>query len=84
MPAWGAEMDLNVQCDTRAASVEAASADLTLVTLTASINAHLRLDDLPRLRASGPLGQLLALQSEVIATDTNLNVLGQSTYWANH
>jgi len=78
LPAWGAEIDFNVQCDTRAASVVAASADLTLVTLTASINAHLRLADLPRLRASGPLGQLLALQSEVNAADTNLNVLGHS------
>jgi purine nucleosidase len=78
MPAWGPEMDFNVQCDTRAATVVAASADLTLVTLSASIKAQLRLADLPRLRASGPLGHLLAVQSEANALDTKLDVLGRS------
>jgi inosine-uridine nucleoside N-ribohydrolase len=78
MPRWGPEMDFNVQCDTRAASIVAASADLTLVTLPASVKAQLRLADLPRLRTGGPLGQLLARQSEANALDTNLDVLGRS------
>jgi purine nucleosidase len=78
LPAWGPEMDFNVQCDTRAASIVAASADLTLVTLPATIKAHLRSTDLQRLRASGPLGELLALQSETNAADTNMRALGRS------
>jgi len=40
--------------------------------------AHLRLADLPRLRASGPLGELLARQSEVNASDASFSRLAQS------
>ena len=64
LPQWGPDMDFNVQWDTRAAEVVAATARLTLVTLPATLNAHIRRADLPRLRAAGPLGQLLARQNE--------------------
>jgi inosine-uridine nucleoside N-ribohydrolase len=77
-PAWGPEMDFNVQCDTRAATIVAASADLTLVTLTATIKAQLRSTDLPRVRATGPLGDLLARQSEAYAVDARMAELGRS------
>jgi inosine-uridine nucleoside N-ribohydrolase len=78
LPAWGPAMDFNVQCDTRAAIIVAASADLTLVTLPATIKAHLRSTDLPRLRATGPLGAVLAVQSEAYATDARMAELGRS------
>jgi inosine-uridine nucleoside N-ribohydrolase len=61
LPQWGPEMDFNVQCDSRAAGIVAAAAgDLTLVTLPAAMLATLRARDLPRLRAAGAVGALLA------------------------
>jgi inosine-uridine nucleoside N-ribohydrolase len=78
LPEWGPEMDFNLQCDTRAATIVAATADLTLVTLPATIKAHLRTIDLPRLRAAGAMGELLALQSEANAIDTQMPELGRS------
>jgi inosine-uridine nucleoside N-ribohydrolase len=76
LPAWGPEADWNVQCDTRAARVLAATTGLTLVTLPATLRAHLRAADLPRLRASGPLGALLARQAEAHAEDHGMAELG--------
>jgi purine nucleosidase len=78
LPAWGPEMDFNVQCDTRAASIVAASADLTLVTLGATVKAQLRSVDLPRLRAAGRLGELLTRQAEANAADTDMATLARS------
>ncbi len=63
-------MDWNVQWDTRAAAVVASAAtQLTLASLPATLKSHLRASDLSRLRASGPLGELLARQSEAHAHD---------------
>ena len=53
LPQWGPDMDFNVQWDTQAAEVVAATARLTLVTLPATLNAHLRRTDLPRLAERG-------------------------------
>ena len=78
LPAWGPEADWNVQWDTRAAEIVAATADLTLATLPATLKAHLRAADLPRLRTSGPLGELLARQSEAEAHDRGLGELGRA------
>lgn len=78
LPAWGPEMDWNVQCDTQAALIVSSRAKLTLVTLPATLKAHLRAAHLPRLRASGPMGELLALQSEVHARDNNFAQLGRT------
>jgi inosine-uridine nucleoside N-ribohydrolase len=65
MPDWGPERDFNLQWDVRATEVVAAAAgSLTLVTLPAALDATLTGRDLPRLRALGPVGQLLARQSE--------------------
>jgi purine nucleosidase len=77
LPRWGPEMDFNVQWDTRAAEVVAATARLTMVTLPATLSAHLRRADLPRLRAAGPLGQLLARQSEAHAETYQMEKLGR-------
>jgi purine nucleosidase len=78
LPRWGPEMDWNVQCDTRAVEIVAASADLTLVTLPAAIEAHLVERDLPRLRAAGPVGALLARQSEAHAVDAGMTALARA------
>jgi inosine-uridine nucleoside N-ribohydrolase len=79
LPAWGPEMDWNVQWDTRAAEIVCrAAADLTLATLPATLQAHLTAADLPRLRASGPLGELLAHQSQARAAEAGMAELGRA------
>ena len=78
LPAWGPEMDWNVQWDTRAAEIVAAAGQLTLVTLPVTLKAHLRAADIPRLRASGRLGELLADLSEAWAQDSGMGNLGRA------
>ena len=56
----------------------AASADLTLVPLPATLKAHLRARDLPRLRASGPLGRLLAAQSQARGDEAGMRELARA------
>jgi purine nucleosidase len=77
LPQWGPEMDFNVQWDTRAAEIVAAAADLTLVPLPVTLKAHLRAADLPRLRASGPLGDLLARQGQAHGDDYQMAEMGR-------
>lgn len=76
LPPWGPERDFNVQWDVRAAAAVAATAELTLVTLPTTLQAPLRRADLARLRATGPLGALLAAQSEAHAVDEGKAALG--------
>jgi inosine-uridine nucleoside N-ribohydrolase len=76
LPQWGPDMDFNVQWDTQAAEVVAKTAQLTMVTLPATLSAHLSRADLPRLRAAGPLGQLLALQGEGYGQANQMEKLG--------
>lgn len=79
LPPWGPEMDWNVQFDTRAAQILAATAiGLTLVVLPVTLKAHRRAADLPRLRASGPLGELLARQGEAHGGDHGMAELGRA------
>jgi purine nucleosidase len=78
LPAWGPEMDWNVQCDTEAALTLVGSADLTLVTMPAPMTAPLREVDLPRLAASGPLGAALARQSAAHGADYAMRELGRA------
>ena len=79
MPQWGAAMDFNAQCDTRATEIVAAAAgELTLVTLPAAMHAQLCARDLPRLRAAGLVGALLARQSEVHALDGDVPALARA------
>jgi purine nucleosidase len=77
LPQWGPEMDFNVQWDTRAAEIVVASARLTLVTLPATLKAHLRAADLSRLGAAGPLGQLLARQARAHGLEHQMEKLGR-------
>jgi purine nucleosidase len=77
LPQWGPDMDFNVQWDTRAAEIVAASARLTLVTLPVTLQAHLRTADLPRLGVAGPLGQLLARQGRAHGLDHRMEKLGR-------
>lgn len=80
LPQWGPDMDFNVQWDTQAAEVVAATAQLTLVTLPATLNARLSRVDLPRLRAAGPLGQLLAQQGEAHGQANQMEKLGREHF----
>ncbi len=77
LPPWGPEMDFNVQQDTLAAEIVAAAADLTLAPLPVTLTAHLRAAELPRLRASGPLGELLAGQGEAHGHDFQMAAMGR-------
>lgn len=68
LPPWGPDMDWNVQCDVAAAEVVlAAAGDLTLVPLPPTLGTWLTSADLPRLRAAGRLGELLARQAQAHA-----------------
>jgi purine nucleosidase len=78
MPPWGHEHDFNTQVDTRAAEIVAASARLTLVPLPVAMHATLKGRDLARLRAAGPLGSLLARQSELHRDDHGFEGLARS------
>lgn len=77
LPEWGPEKDFNVQWDTLAAQIVlTARAELTLVTLPATLTAHLRGRDLPRLNDAGPLPALIARQSQTYAADNAMAALG--------
>lgn len=69
MPPWGVDADWNVQSDTLAARVVFSRCDPILVTVNATVRAALRAWQLSALRASGPLGRLIARQSELYAAD---------------
>ena len=74
-PQWGPELDFNIQCDTAAAEIVLAAATTTLVPLSVAIQAQLRRAELDRLRAAGPIGELLARQSEAQRDDNDFAVL---------
>ncbi|MHB8466620.1 MAG: nucleoside hydrolase [Acidimicrobiales bacterium] len=77
-PDWGPAMDFNIQCDQRAAEIVAAAAELTLVTLPVAMRAQMRARDLPRLRASGRIGALLARQSEAYGADGHIDEMARA------
>jgi purine nucleosidase len=79
LPQWGPDMDWNVQCDTNAAKIVFAQAtNLTLTMLAPTFKSHLRGVHLPRLRAAGPLGELLAHQAEAHCADNGMDDLGRA------
>ncbi len=78
LPDWGPDRDWNVQCDPWAAEIVATIAGLTLVPLAATTQAPLRATEVPRLRRSGRLGELLANQSEAHAADGRLPDLARA------
>lgn len=75
LPKWGPDRDWNVQCDQVAARIMASEAELTLVPVAATLKTWLRAAHLPRLQAAGPVGELLARQSEVFAKDRDMSAL---------
>ena len=70
LPQWGPEMDFNTQVDIRAAEIVAASTSLTLVPLTVAMRATLKGSQLERQRRGGPIGKLLADQSQAHGIDS--------------
>jgi purine nucleosidase len=79
LPQWRAEDDWNVTCDPVAATeVRRAAGRLTVVPLAVTAQVHLRDRDLPRLRAAGPLGRLMAAQAEVYRDELGKRELGRA------
>jgi inosine-uridine nucleoside N-ribohydrolase len=75
-PPWGPRRDWNVVCDVEAAeTVARAAGDLTWSTIPGVIKAQLRERDLPRLRAAGAVGELLARQSLAHGSDNGHRLL---------
>jgi len=68
-PAWGVNMDANVQFDVASARDVFMRSSPTLVPIEVTVQTALRRGHIPALRASGPLGALLARQSLAIAED---------------
>jgi len=72
LPQWGPERDFNFVCDPQATDIAiAAIGDLTLVTLPAAAEAHLRARDVPVLRSIGAIGVLMTQQAEAYAEDND-------------
>ncbi len=78
LPPWAPERDWNVQCDTAAAITLLRHASVTWVPIAVTARAQLRAVDLPRLRASGELGNLLARQALAYAADRDAAALAAS------
>lgn len=75
-PPWGPPRDWNVMCDLDAAQLVAERVGrITWSTIPGTIKAQLRKTDLPRLRAAGPVGALLARQSVAHGSDNGLPLL---------
>jgi purine nucleosidase len=71
-PAWGNDMDWNIQVDVQSAYWVIQRSNPTFVPLSVTVETSLRRAYLPPLRQSGPLAQLLARQAEVFAKDENI------------
>lgn len=79
LPQYGAEDDWNVTCDPVASTeVRYAAGRLTVVPLAVTARVHLRDAHLPRLRAAGPLGWLMAGQAEAYRDDEGKRELGRA------
>jgi inosine-uridine nucleoside N-ribohydrolase len=77
LPPWGVHEDFNVQQDRAAAMIVLSQCDPVVVPLTVCLEVTLRRSHLPRLRAAGRLGSLLADQAEAHARDNGLTELGR-------
>jgi purine nucleosidase len=77
-PLFGSDQDFNVQQDHLAARIVLERCDPVVVPLAATVQVTLRASHLPRLRAAGPLGALLADQGEAHARDHAMARLGRS------
>jgi len=77
LPNWGPEMDYNVQQDPIAARIVFERCNPILVQLPVTLEVTLRAAHLPRLRAAGPLGDLIAAQGEMHGADFRMPALGR-------
>jgi inosine-uridine nucleoside N-ribohydrolase len=77
-PQWGIHDDFNVQQDRVAASIVMERCHPVVVPLAATMQTFLRGAHLPRLRAAGRLGNLLADQAEAHARDNRNEVIGRA------
>ena len=78
-PGWGNDMDWNIQQDAAAAEYVLTHSHPTLIPMTVSLETSLRRAYLPRLRAAGALGALIARQAEAFAREyENETRLGQT------
>ena len=68
-PAWGNDMDFNIQVDVRSAGHVLRNSNPTLIPLSVTVETALRRAYLARLRGAGPLGRLIARQAEAFALD---------------
>jgi inosine-uridine nucleoside N-ribohydrolase len=68
-PAWGNDMDWNLQVDIASSRVVLENSDPVLVPLTVTVETYLRRAYLPRLSAAGPLARLIAAQAEAFSRE---------------
>jgi inosine-uridine nucleoside N-ribohydrolase len=68
-PKWGNDFDYNIQVDVKSAHHVIQHSNPTLIPLTVTVETALRRAYLASLRASGPLGNLIAHQAEMFAED---------------
>jgi purine nucleosidase len=68
-PAWGNDMDWNVQNDIGSAQIVIERSNPTLVPLSVTVETALRRAHLPALSQAGPLAQLIARQAEAFAIE---------------
>jgi inosine-uridine nucleoside N-ribohydrolase len=71
-PAWGCEMDYNVQSDAQSALYVLERSDPTLITLSVTVETALRRSHCESLRRGGPLARLLARQAEAFGRDEQM------------
>ncbi len=71
-PAWGNDMDFNLQADVVSAAHVFVNARPTLVPLSMTVETALRRAYLDRLRQAGPVARLIARQAEAFARDENM------------
>lgn len=77
LPNWGPEMDYNVQQDTLAAKIVFDRCNPILVELPVTLEVTLQASQIPRLRACGPLGDLIATQGELRAKEYDMPKLAR-------
>ena len=77
LPAWGPDMDYNVQQDTLAARIVWERCDPLVVPFAVSLEANLREAHLSRLRQGGALARLVARQVELYGADGDMGRLGR-------
>jgi inosine-uridine nucleoside N-ribohydrolase len=77
LPAWGPDLDFNNQWDRRAYEIVLGTGP-TLVTLPATLTTWVRAADLPRLRAAGGVGALLAAQVAAHGARHDMPALGRA------